>query len=135
MTSAGLLRDALERGDLGPLIEAYADGAALDAGLPGARVRASGRGAIAARLAEWYGDPGRIVEWSAAAHPDGAWWILMRDLSHRLWPADARGSRGQRARGALRRRRHVERLLGDAGARGRWRTGSQRGAPPSCTGT
>jgi hypothetical protein len=35
-------------------------------------VRATGRQAIADRLAEWYGDPGRIVEWSAAEHPGGA---------------------------------------------------------------
>jgi Phosphotransferase enzyme family len=72
VTPAGLLRAALERGALDPLVEAYADDAVLDAGLPGARVRATGRDAIAARLAAWYGDPGRIVEWSAAEHPEGA---------------------------------------------------------------
>ena len=72
MTPARLLRGALERGAVGPLLDSYAEDAVLDAGLPGARVRATGREAIAARLAEWYGEPGRIVEWSAAEHPGGA---------------------------------------------------------------
>ncbi|HEX2508154.1 MAG TPA: hypothetical protein VHK23_07515 [Miltoncostaeaceae bacterium] len=72
MTPTRLLRVALERGVVGPLVESYADDATLDAGLPGARVRAVGREAIADRLAEWYGDPARIVEWSAAEHPGGA---------------------------------------------------------------
>jgi Phosphotransferase enzyme family len=66
-----LLRVALETGSIGPLVESYADDAILDAGLPGGRVRATDLGTIAARLAEWYGDRGRIVEWSAAEHPDG----------------------------------------------------------------
>lgn len=35
-------------------------------------MRAGGREEIAARLNEWYGGGGRIVEWSAAEHPDGA---------------------------------------------------------------
>jgi aminoglycoside phosphotransferase (APT) family kinase protein len=69
---APLLRAALERGAIDPLAEAYADDAALDAGLVGGRVRATGREEIAGRLAEWYGDPGRLVEWSAAEHPGGA---------------------------------------------------------------
>jgi hypothetical protein len=67
-----LLRGALEAGAVQPLVESYADDAILDAGLPGGRVRLTDREAIAARLAEWYGDPGRVVEWSAIEHPDGA---------------------------------------------------------------
>ncbi len=72
MSPAELLRVALETGDVGPLVEAYADDAVLDAGLPGTRVRAAGRDAVAARLAEWYAGRGRLVEWSAAEHPGGA---------------------------------------------------------------
>jgi hypothetical protein len=72
LTPARLLRGALERGAIDRLAESYAEDAVLDAGLPGARVRAAGREAIAARLEEWYGEPGRIVEWSAAEHPGGA---------------------------------------------------------------
>ncbi len=71
MTPAALLRAALETGAVGPLAESYAGDAVLDAGLPGGRVRATGQEAIAARLAGWYGDRGRIVEWSAVEHPDG----------------------------------------------------------------
>jgi hypothetical protein len=71
VTPAAQLRAALETGAVGPLAESYAEDAVLDAGLPGRRVRATGRAAIADRLAEWYGGPGCIVEWSAVEHPDG----------------------------------------------------------------
>jgi aminoglycoside phosphotransferase (APT) family kinase protein len=84
VTPSELLRAALERGALGPLVESYADDALLDAGLPGARVRATGREAVAARLAEWYGDAGRIVEWSAAEHPGGAAIWLERSGERRV---------------------------------------------------
>lgn len=67
-----MLRAALELGAIDSLVEAYGDDAVLDAGIPGARVRATDRATIGARLAEWYGDRGRIVEWSAAEHPGGA---------------------------------------------------------------
>jgi hypothetical protein len=72
VSPASLLRAALGEGAIDPLVEAYADHAVLDAGLPGGRVRATGRPEIARRLAGWYADPGRLVEWSAAEHPGGA---------------------------------------------------------------
>lgn len=72
MRPAELLRRALEGGAPEALADACAGDVVLDAGLPGARVRATGREAVAARLAEWYGDRARIVEWSAAEHPEGA---------------------------------------------------------------
>lgn len=72
MRPAALLRAALEIGDHAGLAGAYAPDAVLDAGLPGERVRAVGREAIAAHLSAWYPGPGRIVEWSAGEHDCGA---------------------------------------------------------------
>jgi hypothetical protein len=69
---SALLRAALEAGDHAGLAAAYAPDAVLDAGLPGERVRVAGRDAIAERLAGWYPGRGRIVEWSARDHDDGA---------------------------------------------------------------
>lgn len=70
--ASALLRAAVERGDHAALVAAYADDAVLDAGLPGERLRAGGRDAIAARLRDWYPGPGRMAEWRAADHDDGA---------------------------------------------------------------
>lgn len=72
MRPAALLRAALEAGEYAGLASAYAPDAVLDAGLPGERVRAIGSQDIAARLAGWYQGRGRIVEWSAGEHDDGA---------------------------------------------------------------
>lgn len=72
MTPASLLRAALRTGVIGPVADRYVEHATLDAGLPGGRVRATGRSEIARRLGEWYAGPGRLVEWSAVEHPGGA---------------------------------------------------------------
>ena len=72
MRPAVLLRAALETGDHAALVAAYSEDATLDAGLPGERARADGPGAIAAHLAGWYPDAGRIVEWVAREYEDGA---------------------------------------------------------------
>jgi hypothetical protein len=108
VTPAALLRAALETGALDALVEAYADDAVLDAGLPGGRARATGRDAIAARLEEWYGGIGRLAEWSAAEHPAGA----------AIW-LERVGERG------VARQRHYLRTAGDRIAR-HW----IYGAPP-----
>ena len=102
MRPAALLRAALEAGDHAGLVaRAYASDAVLDAGLPGERVRAVGREAIAARLAGWYPGPGRIVEWSAREHDDGAAvWVERIDEG-----------------GAARRQRHYLRTRGGRVAR------------------
>ncbi len=101
MRPAALLRAALE-GRVGGLAAAYADDATLDAGLPGERVRAAGRDAVAARVTEWYGDRAEVVEWSAAEHPDGAAVWCERD-----------GERGAA------RERHYLRIRGER-IRGHW---------------
>ena len=72
MRTAALLRAAVEHGDHAGLADAYAPDAVLDAGLPGERVRAAGREAVAARVAALYPGRGRIVEWDAREHDDGA---------------------------------------------------------------
>ncbi len=76
MSTEELLRGALERGETGPLLAAYAESARLDAGLVGGRRRAGGREAIGELLDEWWGPPGTLEEFSATSFPDGlAIWL------------------------------------------------------------
>lgn len=44
----------------------------LDAALPGERLRAGGAAEITAVLARVFAGPGRLIEWDAAVHPEGA---------------------------------------------------------------
>jgi aminoglycoside phosphotransferase (APT) family kinase protein len=54
------------------LADAYAPGAVLDAALPGERRRVTGPPEIAAALASVFAGAGRLTEWDASVHPDGA---------------------------------------------------------------
>ena len=54
------------------MADAYASGAVLDAALPGERLRAGGAAEITAVLARVFAGPGRLIEWDAAVHPEGA---------------------------------------------------------------
>jgi aminoglycoside phosphotransferase (APT) family kinase protein len=70
------LRASIESGDFGPLADAYAPDAALDAALPGARERVRGRDEIAAVLGAAFPGSGRLIEWDEAVHDGGvALWL------------------------------------------------------------
>ncbi|HSJ73063.1 MAG TPA: hypothetical protein VK904_02005, partial [Miltoncostaeaceae bacterium] len=99
VVSSGWSGDALAR-------VAMADGRRLMA-----KRTVPGRGWIAAHTDDGGREAALVVDgWTARIPPaldhtlvdaeraDGAWWILMRDVSERLWPADARVSREQSAR-------------------------------------
>ena len=79
MTSAALaelLRSCIASGELSPFGEAYADGALLDASLPGARRKLRGAEAIVEALGECFRGPGSIVDWTPGLHEDGiAVWL------------------------------------------------------------
>jgi Phosphotransferase enzyme family len=73
---ADVLRDCLASGQLGPLSDAYAPQAVLDASLPGARRKYVGPAAIVEALGECFRGPGRLVEWTPSLHPEGvAVWL------------------------------------------------------------
>ncbi len=101
MRASALLRAAVEGGDHAVLVAAYADDAVLDAGLPGERVRVTGPEEIAARLGDWYSGPGRMAEWAASDHDDGA----------AVWLERVDGD------GGARRQRHYLRVRGGRIAR------------------
>jgi hypothetical protein len=70
------LRASVESGDFGPLAEAYAPHAVLDAALPGARRRVRGPEEIAAVLGGVFQGSGRLIEWDEAVHEGGvAVWL------------------------------------------------------------
>jgi hypothetical protein len=68
---ADLLRSCVASGDFVPLADAYADGALLDATLPGARRKLRGPSAIVDALRKCITGPGRLVDWLPSVHPDG----------------------------------------------------------------
>ena len=73
---ADRLRASVESGDFGPLADAYAADAVLDAALPGARERVRGPGEIAAVLNAVFPGSGRLIEWDEAIHDGGiALWL------------------------------------------------------------
>jgi aminoglycoside phosphotransferase (APT) family kinase protein len=70
------LRASVESGDFGPLAEAYAPDALLDAALPGERKRVRGPDDIAAVLTAVFPGSGRLIEWDEAVHDGGvAVWL------------------------------------------------------------
>ena len=73
---ADRLRACVESGGFGPLAEAYAEDAVLDAALPGARERVRGPGEIVAVLSAVFRGEGRLIEWDEAIHDGGiALWL------------------------------------------------------------
>jgi Phosphotransferase enzyme family len=69
---AAELRTCLERGEFDGLAAAYVPDAALDASLPGRRVRARAPAAIVSELVAAFPEPGVLVEWSVGSYPEGA---------------------------------------------------------------
>ena len=69
---ASSLRDALTSGDFAAFGELYSEGALLDANLPGGRFKIAGDNERVDFLTARFPRPGRLVEWSAEEHPDGA---------------------------------------------------------------
>jgi aminoglycoside phosphotransferase (APT) family kinase protein len=70
------LRACITAGEFGPLAEAYADDAVVDASLPGSRRRLEGPAEAVAVLEACFPGPGRVVQWDAAVDPAGiAVWV------------------------------------------------------------
>lgn len=65
------LRCCYETGDFAPLASWYGDDALLDALALGRRVRARGRDAIVAQLAEWWPGAGDLLRWEVDEFPSG----------------------------------------------------------------
>jgi hypothetical protein len=73
---ADLLRDCIATGEFGPLANAYAPGAGLDASLPGARRTPHGPDAIVELLNGCFAGPGQLVEWTPTIDDGGvAVWL------------------------------------------------------------
>lgn len=70
------LRDCVTAGEFGPMADAYAADAVLDASVPGARRRLRGPAEATDALAACFPGPGQLVEWDEDIHPQGfAVWL------------------------------------------------------------